>query len=106
MTRQARAEPAAEKLRSKALNLGLSSVTTSEAYTRLLLALDEGKVSVREAEQIATVLFKGITIRDAEVYRVRLAAAEAKALEAARLAGRALGPASKRTVDVTPEGDA
>ncbi len=80
------------------LTLRLADGTPAEAYERLARALDAGEVSPHAFDLLTRALERRLHILDAERFRQRLEAAEARASEAARLARPAL--ASQSTVEV------
>ena len=91
--------------RGMALRLGLADVSTEEAYTRVLRAVDEGSVTISEGVRLTEIVGRALPLRDAAEFRRRLAGAEAAhraALEATRQLGARVPPASARTVEAAP----
>ena len=98
MSRKRRTEPAAP------LPLGLdlaNAPSAGEAYSRVVKAFDEGRLSPAHARIAVEFLKLRSTVVAAEEFRKRLELAEAAAREAQR---RASLPAARQTVDVTPGG--
>lgn len=87
---------------ARPLGLDLGGVTVEEAGTRVLRAVDEGRVSIGEGQKLATILKDMISIREVAAFRLEMEKAKAAALEAAR-AGRSLVPANRQTVEVNAE---
>jgi hypothetical protein len=87
---------------ARPLGLDLGGVTVEEAGTRVLRAVDEGRLSIPEGAKLGTLLKDMIAIREVGAFRVQIEAAKKEALEMAR-ASRSLVPAAKQTVDTTPE---
>jgi hypothetical protein len=80
-----------------ALDLRLADGTPGEAFERLARAVDERRVTIGEARQLADILERRLHVLDAERFAKRLELAEATAREAQR---RALLPARRATVEV------
>jgi hypothetical protein len=87
---------------ARPLGLDLGGVTVEEAGTRVLRAVDEGRVSIPEGAKLASILKDMISIREVAAFREEIQKAKAAALEAAR-AGRSLVPAGRQMVEVPPE---
>lgn len=86
--------------------LGLAEAATTEEMFRLVVkAIDEGRVDVARGRLLLDAVKVRLPVVDAAEFRRKLALAEAKALEAAKLAGRAALPASRATVDLGPAKD-
>ena len=75
----------------------------------MVKALDErladGRITIStisDVRKIVDILESGLAIRDFEAYRLDLVRVKAMAEEAAKLAGRALQPASKAVVTMAP----
>lgn len=85
---------------SAALDLRLADGTPADAFRRLAKAIDERRVSIHQAREVADILERRLRILDAEEFRRRLEAAEARALEIARRSSPSL-PASKTVVDMS-----
>jgi hypothetical protein len=84
----------------QALELRLAEGTPGEAFERLARAIDERRVTISEARQLADILERRLHVLDAEKFRQRLEAAEARAVAGTRQ--NALpAPASRAVVDVT-----
>ena len=85
---------------ARVLGLGLGRVNIGEAGTAVVTAVDEGKLTISEAQKLMSVLRDLIPVREVEAFRAQIVEAKAAALEAAR-AGRALVPAGRQTVEVS-----
>jgi hypothetical protein len=81
------------------LDLKLEGVPSHEAYGRVLGAVDAGRLTLTEAEKLVGILYKGLTIQDSKAFADKIDLVEAKALEAARIAGRALAAPSQRVIE-------
>jgi hypothetical protein len=86
-------------LAGRVLDLKLEGVPSHEAYGRVLGAVDEGRLTLTEAEKLVGILYKGLTIQDSKAFADKIDLVEAKALEAARIAGRALAAPSQRMIE-------
>ena len=85
---------------ARPLGLDLAGVPIGEAGTRVVRAIDEGRVSIPEGARLMGVLRDLIPVREVEAFRAQIQEARAAALEAAR-AGRSLVPAGRQTVEVS-----
>ncbi len=85
------------------LDLRLAAGTPAEAFERVAQALDAGDITIAEARQLSDVLERRLHVVDAERWRAQLLAIQARADEAARLAGARALPAARETVEVEPE---
>lgn len=107
------AEPTAAKRRGRPATEPIPSVgladagSTPERYRKVLEALDAERLTPPQAKVLLDVLEVGLRVADAIEVEKRLVAAEAKALEAARIAAsRALPvPAARATVSLDGDGD-
>lgn len=84
-----------------ALELRLADGTPAEAFERLARAVDDRRVTISEARQLADILERRLHVLDAERFRARLELAEAAAREAQRRAVQGSLPASRATMDVS-----
>jgi hypothetical protein len=104
MTRPKSQPPSVSAVRSAALpgrvlDLKLEGVPSHEAYGRVLAAVDAGRLTLTEAEKLVAILYKGLVIQDSKLFADKIDLVEAKAMEAARIAGRALAAPSQRLVE-------
>jgi hypothetical protein len=79
------------------LELRLADGTPAEAFERLARAIDERRITIGEAKQVADILERRLHVLDAEKFRQRLEAAEARAVAVIR--EKAALPASQTTVE-------
>jgi hypothetical protein len=86
-------------LPGRVLGLQLEGCPSHEAYGRVLAAVDAGRLTMSEAKTLTEILFKGLTLHDAKVMGDKIALVEQKALEAARIAGRALAAPGQRVIE-------
>jgi hypothetical protein len=89
-----------DKSESVVLDLRLAQGTPGEAFERLAAAIDAGQVTVAEGKALADILERRLRILDAEKFRQRLEAAEARALEMVRRGPALRAPAARAMVDV------
>ena len=83
------------------LDLRLADGTPEEAFERLARAVDERRVTIHQAREVADILDRRLRIIEAGRYLRRLESVEALALEAVRR-NALLVPASKAVVDASP----
>ena len=85
---------------ARPLHLDLGRLPIGEAGTAVVTAVDEGKLTISEAQKLMSVLRDLIPVREVEAFRAQIAEAKRQALEAAR-AGRSLVPAGRQTIEMT-----
>lgn len=101
-TTKGRGRPPAEPIPS----VGLAEAgSTPERYRKVLEALDAERLTPPQAKVLLDVLEVGLRVSDAIEVEKRLVAAEAKALEAARIAASRVLPVPAAKATVNLDGD-
>ena len=86
----------------RVLPFQLENLPGHEAHAAILAAVCDGGLTIGEAKALVEIVYRGLTISDAKAMADRIQLIEAKAMEAARIAGRALALPSQRVVEAQP----
>lgn len=87
-------------------SIDLRGTTSAAAYERILESLAEGRITISEALKLGNLVEIGISVRDAEIFRQKLASLEA-GQKAQHVALRTLAPAPparRAVVEMTEPG--
>ena len=89
-----------------ATSIDLRGTTSAAAYERILESLAVGRISIPEALKLGNLVEIGISVRDAEVFRAKLASLEAgqKAQHTALRSLAPAPPARRAVVEMTEPG--
>jgi len=83
----------------RVLPFRLENLPGHEAHAAILAAVCDGGLTIGEAKSLVEIIYRGLTISDAKAMSDKIQLIEAKAMEAARLAGRALAAPGQRVIE-------